>query len=707
MSCLRPRIIEKLYIFSWVSIVVWAGLNTAACDLGFDFNNPVEDLPRGTITGRLVSDTTTVRVMRGEQTPIAGGECTLEGTNTGATSDADGQFEMLDVPVGSYLLICRYQVNEGELAALVAVEVHDRAVVDLGTLTITPTGSISGVVHLANAQDHSGIAIAIPGTSMQGTSGADGRFALSGIPAGSFSLRFERVGYLPLQLSDIKVVSGQTTELGELTLNISTGPTGTLLIEGGAAVIGSREVGLTIAASTQTTIMVISESSDFANTPWEPIATSKRWTFAYDGQNRLFIKFGDGTQESTPISASIVVDTEPPSISGMAINGGIGKTPVTSVSVAVTAGDLATGATHLRLGNTPDLSMAEWQPMAAAVPWELLDGDGMKTVYAMVKDAMGHESAVASAQIDLDTSLPPEPFANVVETLAAERTVHVELFAFTSDSVWLSGEPSFVGVFPSSYQVGNMEIQPFTFAADVPDGVQTVYVRFTGEPSGETFDLSDTVMLDANPPTTPSLACDETPTSEHVVLNNGKIFTDQASVQVRVATPSTDVNFLGYSALQYEGYAYPRVGELQEASDGLVTVDLTSFINTNGGDVFVGGVDVSGHVSAPSNACQVCRDTFTPYAQVFSNTPSSTSVVLSVRGSSYSCSQDFVLWVDYGLTADYGSRTPDVTQSADSMGGTDVLIEGLTPGTHYFARLSVQNVLGAVGTATFDIMTLP
>lgn len=50
--------------------------------------------------------------------------------------------------------------------------------------------------------------------------------------------------------------------------------------------------------------------------------------------------------------------------------------------------------------------LAVWEDYAASKSITLTSGDGLKTVYAAVRDDVGNESAAASASITLDTAVP-------------------------------------------------------------------------------------------------------------------------------------------------------------------------------------------------------------------------------------------------------------------------------------------------------------
>ena len=70
--------------------------------------------------------------------------------------------------------------------------------IDLQTISIMPTGVISGVVTLQNnsSSDNSGITVSIPETWLVTTTGEDGSYKIKDVPEGSYNLSFEKEGYI-------------------------------------------------------------------------------------------------------------------------------------------------------------------------------------------------------------------------------------------------------------------------------------------------------------------------------------------------------------------------------------------------------------------------------------------------------------------------------------------------------------------------------
>ena len=80
--------------------------------------------------------------------------------------------------------------------------------------------------------DHSGVQVSIPGTSHFATTDSTGNWNLSFVPAGKFTLLFEKEGFAH-QTRDASVISGQKKQLTEFVMSSSVGTiSGTVLLGG-------------------------------------------------------------------------------------------------------------------------------------------------------------------------------------------------------------------------------------------------------------------------------------------------------------------------------------------------------------------------------------------------------------------------------------------------------------------------------------------
>lgn len=131
---------------------------------------------------------------------------------------------------------------------------------------------------------------------------------------------------------------------------------------------------------------------------------------------------GVESARSTPVTAM-------PTVYGLIINGGSAYTNSRSVTLVLTA---PASTALMRIGNEPDLSAAAWRSYASSLEWELVAGDGIKTVYATFQDAAGTLAPTVSGEIELDTyarireiSILPQPHVYTPGS-EAHFTVRVE-----------------------------------------------------------------------------------------------------------------------------------------------------------------------------------------------------------------------------------------------------------------------------------------
>ena len=97
---------------------------------------------------------------------------------------------------------------------------------------------------------------------------------------------------------------------------------------------------------------------------------------------------------------STVVITPGPTNTSVSINGGQATTSELSVTLSLAAA----GASKMMLSNDSMFAEGTWEDFATSSPWQLIPGDGLKTVYAKFEDAYGNASIPVSASITLANS---------------------------------------------------------------------------------------------------------------------------------------------------------------------------------------------------------------------------------------------------------------------------------------------------------------
>lgn len=106
----------------------------------------------------------------------------------------------------------------------------------------------------------------------------------------------------------------------------------------------------------------------------------------------------------------LTLDTTAPSGLTLAINGGAAATSSRAVTLTIGVTDADTTGYQMLIWGIDGVASeaaATWQTYATSKAVTLTDGDGTKTVYIKVRDAVGNVvSSAVSATIELDTTAP-------------------------------------------------------------------------------------------------------------------------------------------------------------------------------------------------------------------------------------------------------------------------------------------------------------
>ena len=113
-----------------------------------------------------------------------------------------------------------------------------------------------------------------------------------------------------------------------------------------------------------------------------------------------------------------VPDSTAPVVSAVLAGGRISTNQLT-VPVTLNASDELSGVTDMAFSGD-GFTYTEWQPFARSATWTFGPGDGLKTLWAKVRDGAGVESAPATAKVTIDTVQPsaiaiePAPGSTVI-----------------------------------------------------------------------------------------------------------------------------------------------------------------------------------------------------------------------------------------------------------------------------------------------------
>lgn len=106
---------------------------------------------------------------------------------------------------------------------------------------------------------------------------------------------------------------------------------------------------------------------------------------------------------------NLTLDTLAPAGLAVQLNGDDIYTTTPSVELTLTLTDSPTTGYQMKIWGVEgvtDEGSASWETYAASKSVTLPSGDGLKTVYVKVRDAVGNESSAASDSITLNTAVP-------------------------------------------------------------------------------------------------------------------------------------------------------------------------------------------------------------------------------------------------------------------------------------------------------------
>jgi len=197
------------------------------------------------------------------------------------------------------------------------------------------------------------------------------------------------------------IAGNETTPIvASITLDRQEPVAADLKINNGAAYTNDQSMLVDLGINAEgATEMMISNSQHFRGAHWEPYTTEKKWGLrGTDGTKVVWIKFRDEARnESDPVSASILLDTQAPIPQYVKINGGKTLTESSRVTLTIKARD----ADFMMVSNDPRFEAAFWEPYTATKEWDLKEGEGLKRIFVKFKDSSENESANKFADITL------------------------------------------------------------------------------------------------------------------------------------------------------------------------------------------------------------------------------------------------------------------------------------------------------------------
>lgn len=242
-----------------------------------------------------------------------------------------------------------------------------------------------------------------------------------------------------------------------------------------------------------------------------------------DGSHTIYVEscneHGACTYTSDMPSSTFVLDNVGPTGS-VVINSGNTYTNSTSATLTISATDVNSDVTHMKVSEDSSFTGVSWESYSTSKSFTLSSGDGTKTVYVKFKDEASNESSTYSDTIILNSQIPGGTMGiNNGDTYTGSTSVTLNMSA-TDDltatenlDVIASESSSFTGASYVSFT------SALSFTLSSGDGTKTVYVKFKDEAENESTVYSDTIILDTKSPSK---------TDSKVVLNsdNGEITGD-------------------------------------------------------------------------------------------------------------------------------------------------------------------------------------
>jgi hypothetical protein len=206
----------------------------------------------------------------------------------------------------------------------------------------------------------------------------------------------------------------------------TTAPTGSIIINGGAAYTNSTSVNLTLSATDAGSgVSQMQFSNDGSSwSGWETYSISKAWTLpGGDGTKTVYVQYSDVVGNiSNNFMDTINLDMNGPTGS-IIINGGAAYTNSTSVNLTLAATDPGSGVSQMQFSNNGS-TWSSWEAYSTSKLWTLTTGDGTKMVYVQINDLNGNISAVLADTIILDTIAPTANSSSPAQVMNLSFTVN-------------------------------------------------------------------------------------------------------------------------------------------------------------------------------------------------------------------------------------------------------------------------------------------
>ncbi|HZG13946.1 MAG TPA: Ig-like domain-containing protein [Candidatus Bathyarchaeia archaeon] len=271
----------------------------------------------------------------------------------------------------------------------------------------------------------------------------------------------------------------------EIVYNLNSPPTDILLSptnipenSPAGTTVGTLTTIDTDSGDSPTFTIIAGDMSSFTISSGNQLKTTQEFDYEAKNNYNLTIEAIDsgGNSFSKPFAISVTNQNEAPAGS-LIINSGDVATASSAVTLTIAAADPESDSIQMRFSNDAT-TWDEWTEYTSNTSWTLPGGDGVKTVYMQLQDAVGNNSVPFSDSIILDTA---GPIVTGVENGASYNTD--QTISFTEGSATLDGHQFVSGTTVSEEgthtlivtdQIGNTTTVQFTIDKTAPIGTVTI-----------------------------------------------------------------------------------------------------------------------------------------------------------------------------------------------------------------------------------------
>ena len=282
-------------------------------------------------------------------------------------------------------------------------------------------------------------------------------------------------------------------------------PKGDIFVNEGSKFTNNKEKSVKISLRSEDARgMQITNKLDFNQVKLQPFDTVVNdWILdGEDGMKTVFVRLRDEAGNfSNVITASIVLDREPPTETGLNINEGQSwvRNPSRRTSVEL----IAKGASHFMLSETAEFNDAEWVIYKNVTAWTFSEGEGEKELFAKYKDPAGNVSEFVSGKIKLDYTPPVCDEFSIDEgadfTNNSQKRVILSIKSTDAVKMAISNNPISDPTDASTMWEDYVASKEWVLEGE--DGLKTLYLILRDEAGNFSGRYSERIILDRVGPT--------------------------------------------------------------------------------------------------------------------------------------------------------------------------------------------------------------